>query len=203
MTISITIQNEVSPAIANFMERLRSRRPLHVAIGARIKALIRAHVIGYAQTHHESSKRLGAEPSNFVGAAAESVERTRPLPTDEGVSISLNHPFFARAFGDVDIRPRSGLYLTLPLVAQAYNQRAYRLRGLFFITAKSGKKFLAESIRAPGVKAKLRLLYLLVPSVHQTQERGRLPSEAEFTAAAVQAVRNYIQQLLDRKGANG
>jgi hypothetical protein len=201
MILSINLNDQASPQVAAFASRLRSRRPLHQAIGTRVKALTRDYVIREAGLRHDTAEQLGARPSNFVSAAAESVERGTPLADNEGVSIALPHPYFARAFGDVTIAPKSGLYLTIPMIAQAYNQRAYRVQGLFFLKSKkTGKAFLAESIRAPGVKAKLKLWYSLVPSVFQRQDRSRLPTDESILSSALAGIRDYVAFLLKKKG---
>lgn len=200
MITTIQINDHASPAVQRFVAGLQNRQPVHQAIGNRVKALIRDHTIAWAGSHHATANRLGASPSNFVAQAAESVETGTPTPDAEGVSIKLPHPHFARAFGPVNIRPKSGLYLTIPLVAAAYNQRAYRIQGLFFWKSKTGKAFLAESIGAGGgVKSKLRLWYLLVQSVLQGKDASRLPSPAAIAQAAVKAVGDYLQLLLKTK----
>lgn len=198
--ITIDVQDHVSAEVNRFIGGLVNRRPLHARIGRRVHSAVRRHTLKWARSHHKTSARLGATPSNFVAAAAEAVESSPPIADGESATVRLPHPFYARAFGPVDIKPPN-VYLTIPLVAAAYNQRAYRVKGLFFFKSKSGKAFLAESIKAPGTKGTLVLWYLLVTGVHQSQERARLPADEELFDAAMLGVESYMKTLEGRQGA--
>jgi hypothetical protein len=199
MNITVSITDNASPTVLELQRDLRSRRALHQKIGAGVRERIRDYTIGESAQRHTTSKELGAPASGFVGKAARAIESATPLADDEGVTVFLPHPYFARAFGDVDIFPTTGLYLTIPKTAQAYNQQARQVSGLFFgRSKKTGKAFLGESIRAPGVKARLVVWYSLVTSVHQTQDRSRLPSDEAIIAAAKRAIELFFQERLLR-----
>jgi hypothetical protein len=205
MNLTVSITDNASPVVLELQAKLRSRRGLHQAIGAGVRELVRDYTIGEAGKRHSTARGLGAEPSGFVGKAAKAVEDRRPRADADGVSILLPHPYFARAFGDVDIRPTKGRFLTIPLVAEAYNQRAYRVQGLYFYKSQAGKLFLAKGdFIGRGKKAQLvqtRLWYLLVPSVHQTQDRSRLPSDEAIIATALRGVETFFTERLLRAQA--
>jgi hypothetical protein len=195
--MKITLTNEATPQVQTILAGLRDKTRMNRLVGDRVRGYTRDHLIARSMSQRN---RLGAPTSGFWRQAAEAVGRGPLAADNEGVSVSLNHPGIARAFGDVTIRPRSGLYLTIPLIVEAYNKRAYRQRGLFvWKSKKSGKLFLAEGIKARGVKGKLRLWYLLVPSVMQKQDSTILPTEQEITSVALGGVRSYIELLLAAK----
>ena len=198
MKFSVSITDNATPALRDFIARLCARRPLHQAMGTRVKALVRDHVIDLAGKRHDTATRLGARPSGFLGKAAENVERSAPKADAEGVTISLNHPAFARAFGDVEIKPTSGKFLTIPLLAAAYNQRAYRIKDLFVIKGDKGGLLLAKKDKA----GKLTPWYLLVSSVRQARDRSLLPSDERILDAAKKGVADYIEVLLKAKAAS-
>lgn len=194
----VTVTNEASPALARLFAGLKNRRPLLRMMGQAVKTLVRAHLVVRSQTKRNP---FGAPSSGFWGQAAEAVGRTALATDDTSVTLALNHPGMARAFGDVDIRPRSGIYLTIPKIAEAYNRRAYRVKGLFFFKSKKGNAFLAEPTGGgSGVKSGLRIWYSLVPRVFQKQDRSILPSDAELQSAALRGADDYVEGLIAAKG---
>lgn len=205
MNLAITLNDSASPTVRALHERLVRRGPLNRAMGNEVLNRIRDHVRGLLAGSHNTAQKLGASPSNFVGKASNSVPTQPRDVKNDGFTVRLSHPFFARAFGDVTIRPKSGLYLTIPLIASAYNQRAYRVKDLFFWrNKKTGKSFLAEGIKAGGgVKGTIRLWYLLVESVRQSRDRSRLPTDPQLVAAAHHGADLYFKQaILQQKAAN-
>lgn len=196
--ITISVTDQVTPEINAIVGRLRNRRPMYRMIGNRVKHLVRDHLIKRSQAVRN---KLGAPSSGFWGQAAEKVATTAPVADNDSVTLSLNHPGIARAFGPVTIRPLTGLYLTIPRIAEAYNKRAYRVKGLFFIKTKKGKAFLAENTGGgSGVKGKLKIWYSLVPVVHQHQDRTILPADEQIEGAALQGVDDYLGALFAQKG---
>jgi hypothetical protein len=109
-----------------------------------------------------------------------------------------------RAAHDVDIAPGAGKqWLTIPIHAAAYNQRAYRMAGLFFVQPK-GKDFALLGRReGEGKGAGVVWMYLLKRSVHQKQDRTLLPSDAEYIAAAETGIGKYLIYLRTRKSTGG
>jgi hypothetical protein len=128
----------------------------------------------------------------------------------------------------VTIVPLGGKkWLTIPIHASAYNQRAYRMQGLFFAQPKGKAHALlgrrieesAGRRRTKGKKSPyddddgggfepatggVTWLYLLVHSVFQKQDRTLIPTDDEYGVAAKLGVRNYVNYLLARSagGAN-
>lgn len=197
MKYEIQIQDTATGAIGRLLAGLRTRRKLNEYIGNSVKALIRDHVINDANTRHATANALGATPSGFVGKAVESIERTEPKPDEGGVTISLNHPWFARVDGPVTITPKEKLWLTIPMIAGAYNQRAYRLKGLFFLRAGPDKAFLAKE-KDDG---KLEFWYVLKKSVKQAQDRSRLPADEKLLEGVKKGVIQFVEFVVKQREA--
>jgi hypothetical protein len=193
----ITIQDTATGAVQRLLSGLTTRKKLNQFIGSSVKALVRDHVIKDSNSRHATANALGATPSGFVGKAVESVERAEPKPDEDGVTISLNHPWFARVDGPVTIVPKEKTWLTIPLVAGAYNQRAYRLQGLFFLSAGKDKAFLAKE-KEDG---KVELWYLLKKSVKQAQDRSRLPADADMMKAAKAGIESFLEFVIAARRA--
>lgn len=206
MTYNVQVQDAATPVLNGLMERLRSRRDLHRAMGYAAKSYILEYVLAYKNDRHKTAEKLGAEPTNFVGKAIEQLERSSTPADNEKVTIRLEHPWWARAFGAVTITPKK-TYLTIPLIAEAYGHRAPEIQGLFFWTNPvTGKSFLAEAIRRntslkKGDPGGLKLWYLLLNVVHQDQDRERLPPDEDITKAATIGAIEFLDQLLARRDA--
>jgi hypothetical protein len=200
----VDIQDRASALINQLKAGLSQRRALNKMIGRRVQNAIRDYLIRLAGSRHDTANRLGANPSGHLAQAAEKVALPSNLTEiPEGILISLNHPGMGRAFHDVDIEPGPGKkYLTIPQVAQAYNQRAYRVSGLVFMRVGPAKQpvLAMPDKSSPG---RMTVWYSLVPSVHQKQDRTLLPTDAEITAAALDGANDYVKLLLARKNANG
>lgn len=195
------VRDEATPAAQSFIDGLRSKAGLHEAIGRRALNLTREHFIRIAGTRHDTAERLGAQPS---GHWAQAAEKTTMKSTAEAATISINHPGIGRAAHDVDIYPE-GMYLTIALIAAAYNQRARRVKDLFFVQPKgkdyallgqrTGKRGGHAGDFGGGVAAAVTWWYLLVTHVHQKQDRSLLPSDDEYHQAMSEGVEDYLSYL--------
>lgn len=194
-SFNVQIQDYANAAINLLLSRLKNRTKLNEVIGIRVKNLVRNYVLNDDSSRHTTSSGLGAPSSNFVTKAAQAVEDATPQVDGAGVTVLLPHPWFARAFGDVTIEPKSGMYLTIPIIAGAYNQRAVGVDNLFFIKGRNSN-FLAKSIKNAQGKNSLELWYLLLTSVFQPQDRTRLPDSTAIIQTALDATKFYLDQLL-------
>ena len=198
MNVGIRIKlDEVRPAVARMLAALNpeGRRTLHKKIGHRLQNLIRDHLLDYAQGHHKTAEKLGAQPTGFWSTAVESVSMPSALQTDEqSARLELASPGMARAFGPVDILPNGHPFLTLPVAPEAYGNRIGtkdnpRFPGGFFFQGKSGGLLY-------GIKRgeEIYPLYLLVASVHQEQDRTILPSDEDIVNASIEVTADYFQK---------
>lgn len=193
----ITIEDlaGIVPRIKLLDEKLGGdRRGIHEAIGRRALNLTRGHLTVIAQTRHDTAERLGATPS---GHWAQAAEKTDFEQDQNGVTVTIRQPGISRVAGDVTIKPKRKKFLTIPAIAAAYNQRAYRVPGLFVLKGKMGGLYLAEESED---RKKLTIWYRLLKSVKQKQDRSLLPSDEEYSLAGLNGVRDFVQYLLSRQG---
>ena len=194
LSLSVDVVSAVSPRVRGVIDLLTNFRGIHDAMGYAGRTLTRDHLIGLAGTRHGSANRLGAAPS---GHWAQAVEKTTFAADAHSATISISHPGIGRAMHDVDIYPSGGAKnITIPLIAQAYNLRAasvWESQGLFVVKGKTS----AGNSGAVAVKrlpdGTLQPWYLLLPHVHQKQDRSLLPSNTEYERAAVDGAINYLQ----------
>ena len=200
ISLSVDVRDGASPLVGEFIAQLTNRTQLHEAIASRARTLTRDHLIGLAGTRHGSANRLGASPS---GHWAQATEKTSADFDATSATITVAHPGIGRAFHDVEIYPGAGKKaITIPLIAQAYNLRAasvWESQGLFVVKGKTS----AGSGAAVAVKrlpdGTLQPWYLLLPHVHQKQDRSLLPSNAEYQTAAKEGARDYVDYLITRR----
>ena len=97
----------------------------------------------------------------------------------------------------MDISPKTGDWLTIPIAAAGYGVRARRIAGLFFVKPK-GKNFALLGRRTGTGKGDVQWVYLLVHHVHQKQDRSLLPPDEDYRIAAKIGAESYIAYLQQR-----
>lgn len=187
----------VDELLDRFLAGLTDLQPLNEQVGTRGTELTRNHLVAIAQTRHATAQRLGATPTGHWGQAA---EKTSFEANQEGAIISIDQPGISRVAHDVTIVPDAGKkYLTLPAIAEAYGQRAYRVPDLtLMIRMVDGSRRAVALARVEG-EGKDRtetVWYWLVKSVTQTQDRTLLPSDEEYNLAALAGCRDFVDRLL-------
>lgn len=227
--LSINIRDYATPQLRAVITALKSRRTMNRMVGRRVQVRCREHLLQIAATRHTTARELGAKPSGFYGQAADQVAMGKSLTVDDtSAEISMNHPGLVRAFRDVTILPGEGKkYLTLPVVPEAYSNRAIGFRS----KAGGSANFLRLRFRIVGGKPKaigleesprtlirfgrkkkngardvfaqaiekLRLFYKFITKAEQKQDRTLLPSDAEIGDAAVQGAKDYLESVLQRR----
>jgi hypothetical protein len=204
--------------LQTFIAGLKDRRFLHQAMGDRVAALTSAHFYTRSTTH---ANPFGAPSSRFWAKAGDKVTAQSSLRADDQAAVlTIQHPGVRRAFEDVAITPSAGKqWLTIPLIAAAYNRRAYRVKGLFRPLKKGASAIgyrMKGNRRVPVFDAADRMhvlaqraggtlvhWYALVRSVLQKQDRSILPSDEEFQAAALRGAVDYMDQLRVRMRERG
>lgn len=211
--VGLTIQvrdQHLEAQLARFVAGLEDRSGLHARIGEQGQFLVATHL--RALNRHETATGLGATPSGFWERAAHA---TSFASDDRGAVISIDSPGMARAVRDITITPTAGRkFLTIPVIAEAYNKRAYRVRGLVAIVS-GDKGVLMMPQKGTGTTYKTRrysgpdkftthektggrfgtVWFVLVRTVHQKQDRGLLPSDEEFIIATQKGVSIYSDDL--------
>jgi hypothetical protein len=193
----IDIHDRATALLDRLAAGLKNRGVLHQMVGRRVQNHIRDYLIQLARTRHATADRLGAQYSGHLGKAAEKVALPKAVSeVPGGVAINLQHPGMGRAFHDVDIFPGPGKkFLTIPQIAQAYNQRARAVKGLVFAIIRDGKGGKRKVLGVPDEDGKLKIWYNLRSSVHQKQDKTLMPTRDTMTAAALAGARAYIALL--------
>lgn len=197
ISIDLDLQGaeELNADLRTFMAGLTNLSGLHESIAHEGARITRDYLVEIASARHDTADRLGAQPSGFWAQDAESVTFTSD---DEAATIIIDHPGIGRAAHDRDITPVEKQWLTIALIAAAYNQRAYRVDGLFFVQPKGKDYALLGQRQGTGKEATVTWWYLLVKGVHQGQDRTLLPSDEAYRIAALRGTRNYVGYLLHR-----
>jgi len=198
LNFAITIDDAVSPRISAFEDGLENRSDLHARIAEREDNLVRDWFAMLSQTRHKTAFDLGATPSGFWESA---YYNTSYEGTEDAAVVSINHPGIGRVDHDVTITPGAGhKFLTIPLIAAAYNQRAYLVPGLFVLWPhEPGKSPVLASHDAKT--GEVTAWYALVESVTLHQDRSLLPPDQAFQQEALTGIRDYVDQLLSVKEA--
>jgi hypothetical protein len=207
LSIQVDARDEATGHLAQLANNLRARTGLNESVAQSARVLTQHHFIRLSATRHATAERLGAVPSGFFGLASDTV--TSSATSESGV-VTIHSPGIGRAAHDVDIFPGEGKeFLAIPQIAAAYNQRAYRVPGLFrpvkkgatAVSLKPTRFATADRMNVLG-KAEpgggFSVWYQLVRSVHQKQDRSLLPSDEEYMQAALEGVREYIDLIIMR-----
>lgn len=219
--IDVTINDPVSADIAQLMRGLGAKRKhLNEYIAGRVAVLV---IDNFARLQATKRNKLGAPSSGYFADAAEG---THVKATNDVAIVSINHPGISRAVRDITISPGPGRkFLAIPVIAEAYNKRAYDVTGLvaivsgdkgvlmkpskadpnWVVTYKSRKysgpnKFTTRTIQGGEFGT---VWFVLVRTVHQKQDRSLLPSDAAIAIAADQGVNAFTEELLMLAGAGG
>ncbi len=175
---------------------LGDRTGVHELIGERASEVTRNHLNAIAQTRHRTAERLGAAPSGYWAQAA---EKTSFRADEKGATVSINQPGISRVEHDVTIVPGAGKkYLTIPAMAEAYNQRAYRMDLIAIVRNIQGvrRAIALGKVSGKGKDRVETVWYWLVKSVTQKQDRSLLPSDEEYRLAALAGARDYVDRLI-------
>lgn len=182
---------QVSVKLGQWVSKVGStgRHLLYSAAANAVAIVVRKHLSRLGSWKHMSAERLGAQPTGILGRAA---TRTTSNATNERGEVVIPTPAVRRAFHDVEIRPRSWDFLTIPASREAYGMRAGVLASLGWQLYRPGKaKILMGRLGTDEPK----VLYYLAQSVHQRQDRSLLPSDREISSTAANAMMAIIRKV--------
>lgn len=190
--MNITISDLVSPKLGALIARLSptGRQDLNRAMGYEVQRLTVDHLRQIAATRHNTANKLGGTPTNHWAQAAEKVAQPSSLTsvTGLGATLTINHPGITRALRDVTIKPKEAKSLAIPVRGLAYGRRPAELWDRLNLFIPKGRRFIAMR-----TGKKITVLYLLVRSVTQKQDRSLLPTDAEFHKAAARGALQYLK----------
>jgi len=196
ISLNIDVSDSGSRVVQRILALLTNRTEMNEAISKKAQALTREHLRSISLTHRN---KLGAPSSGHWGKA---VDKTTAQFDATSATVTIAHEGIGRSMHDVDIYPGAGKKaITIPLIAQAYNLRAaaiWESEGLVIAGSKNAK---GKSVAVAGKRLEgggFQAWYLLVPHVHQKQDRTLLPSDEEYTQNAKEAALSYVGLILSR-----
>jgi hypothetical protein len=194
MSAVVNITEKAGPGLKATIAKLHGagRRDLLTAAITEVQEVTRIHLRDIANTRHATAQRLGASPTGHFAQAAEKVAGAAITADENEAALVFNHPGLSRTFRDVTITPTKSKALTIPIAAVAYGRRAGEFAGLFLYKSK----MTSNAFLALQENGKLKLLYLLLRSVTQKQDRSLLPSQDEWSNAALSGAKNYVREAL-------
>lgn len=190
LSLQLLVTDQAAPKLR---ELIRTLDPKEAAeffdeLAGEFEVLTREHITGASASRHKTAARLGANPTKYLERAAQTVEARGQRGR---VSLEVAGEIFKRAFGPVTVRAEQAKMLTLPWRAEAYGRRAGDFENLFIYKSGRGQVFLAR--RAGRA---IELMFLLKKSVLLPQDRGLLPSEEAYLAAAEKVAVAHVEKML-------
>lgn len=164
------------------------RRQLYSAAADAVSIIVRHYLRQLGSWRHRSAQELGAQPTGILVNAA---TRTTSSATSEYGEVLIPTPAVRRAFHDVEIRPKSWMFLTIPAARESYGKAVGVLAAHGWKIFRAGKKkaLLGKLSKDEAPK----VLYYLAQSVHQRQDRSLLPSDEEINSTAAAAMMSVLR----------
>lgn len=169
------------------------RKELHDAAAAQLFADVRAHLRGYAQSHHKSANKLGATPTGHLEKAAATMEHASSA---DSATVTINSHGIKRVWGAVTIRPIKAKALTIPVHWLAYGKRVGELQRTMTVYRPKGADFLATTIDQV-----MTPLYVLKAAVTLPQDRLILPSDVALGQSVRTGYLFKIKSIISRMTA--
>lgn len=111
------------------------------------------------------------------------------VKVDMDNSVVVDVPGITRALHDLNIRPKNGKYLTIPLHRSAYGISARDMSGLFYVKNKKGTEMLAKNDGGALV-----VMYILKTQVHQARNPNLLPSKQAMFSSIISRLKKYLDR---------
>ena len=113
----------------------------------------------YRQKNGREKNKLGGKRTNFWNRVGNTVNNGDPNHSNKAepiveapgrVVVTIASPILPHKIKGGTIKPVRSQYLTIPLVAEAYNERARRFPDLFVIKSKKGNLLLVKPDKSSG-----------------------------------------------------
>lgn len=193
LLIQIALGADVAPILRQLSDALEDGTELHRYVAGEAERMTRDHILEASLTRHKTAERLGAQPTGYLERAAEGVSSR--AETDAAVIVlGGDNQIFKRAFGPVEVRPRTRKFLTIPAKAAAYGKRA-REFDLELIVFKAEDSDAARLALGKRNGDEVDVYYWLVRKATLPEDRGLLPTDDQFAAAAEMGAVAYLDAL--------
>jgi hypothetical protein len=193
--IALVTTDEASPILRSLVGALEDPTDLHKAIAAEAEVLTRDHIVVASRTRHKTAESLGAKPTGYLERAAEGVtsEGDKDFAT---ILLGGDTAGFARAFGQVTVKPKKAKFLTIPAHKDAYGKRAREIEDLELIVFKGDDSF-AMALGKRNADDTIKVYYWLRRQVTLSMDRGLLPSDDQYLAAGEAGAIFYLDAITE------
>jgi len=192
LDIDVTGATRARNSINRLITGLREPAGLYAEIAGEVEVLTQEYL--RELNRHRTANRLGASPTYHYEKASRLVEGHSD--DDQAVVRMPRNTGLGRAFRSMTIRPKRQeiRYLTIPDDPRTYGKRVSDFAQGTFEFRILGARHRAL-VWASGPKEG-EVAFWLKESVFIKQDRTLLPSDDDYTAAAVGAARRYVRRLL-------
>lgn len=194
--ITVSIEDNASPALRSLADKLTRRKPLHARMATAVHKDVQNRFRGLASSNRN---KFGARG----GFWRRMLSGTRASADETAGTISMPREVAQRFYGGT-IRPVNAKNLAIPADKESYGKRPGEFAGKLHVAILGGRAALVENLatrisisRAGKVKSKGstgKVLFWLVKSVTQKPNPAVLPSEAQIGQIAAEAAEKYFAE---------
>lgn len=199
--IYIDLDEAATPVLRDLSAALEDREALHAAVAGRAEIATRDHVLDASRTRHKTAERLGARPTGYLERAAQGV--TSRADADAAVVVlGGDNAIFARAFGEVTVRPRRAKNLAIPAKAAAYGKRPGEFDDLTLLIFRPEAGGFAMALGREGEgDAPDDVFFWLVKKAVLPKDEGLLPTADQYAAVAELGALDYLDAIAPAEAA--
>lgn len=199
--IKLSITDKVTPRLRELATKLQGASGTEASHAMAVEAqlTIVEHLRLLAETRHDTANKLGASPTGFLAQATDVAAAADVISADsDSATLSMRHPAIARAYRDIQIKPKNAKALAIPINAIAYGRyaREFQDQGLFRLGGRGadvGKNILAMKSGDTVIP-----LFLLVRSVTQKRDPSLMPSNEQIAAAGARGLGRFVKHALQK-----
>ncbi len=187
MSVTIDIQDQLSPAIGQRLQNMQPAR-LHTIIARAASNLTRDH---FGELARDRPNKLGGKRTPFWREA----RRATTHKADESTAkVVIDHLGAALQYFGGDITPVESTYLSIPAAPEAHGKGPREFDDLEYRPYKGPK---ARGALVQGEE----VMYWLVESVHLDPDPDVLPTEQAYAEHILGVLERNLASLPGRKGA--
>lgn len=197
MIVRVTAMKDASGRLRKLTQSLgpAGRAELNAGAAARMWMDVRAHLRRYAQSHHATARRLGAQPTGHLEQAAATTTHSSDA---KEATVTVSSPGIRRAFGSLIIKPRRARALTIPVHALAYGRRVAEVSRTHRVF-----RLPKTNVLAADIDGNVTALYVLKAAVTLPQDRSILPSDKELVRSANTGYAAVIRNIISKHNRSG
>ena len=170
----------------------RGRGALNQGAATELAAVTRAHFRAYAQSHHFSAHRIGAQPTGNLEAAAAAI---LPSSDERAAWCVITAAGINRALHPLTIVPRQKRALTIPVSPYSYGRSVPEM-------AREAPIFrIKDMLARAGSDGRPEYLYALKQRVVVPRDPTMLPAAEKLTDAAMRGYKAVIARIVAARAA--